>query len=221
MQAARANQYLLTLITTATIIGMAALSACGGGEQAAAPVENPDLIVKVQHVDQYRELAGELPDGQYVVLTLNLENTSTQSLDILPTDFELEKIADNPEDVYTQTNETGLLSAFIKTYGDEHINHLLENVSSPVYPKRAVQRYLIYMLPSKGDPAKFRLLYKPYNIAIPLVSEETLVKDHRTATAVDSSPVSDEESAEDEESDEDKTSEDSSSEEDFSEYPDM
>ena len=153
------------------------LVACGG--KPATPTATPTLQVAVTQADQYKQLGSKIPDGQYVVLKLNLQNSATEGLNVTPGDFQIEKVSANASDKYTQKNETGLSSPFTTLYGMENRDKLLESSVSMVYPKRDVQRYIIYMLPSDADLSSFRLIYSPMGVSVPLVSTTTVVSDHR------------------------------------------
>lgn len=152
--------------------------AAGGGQQAVS-TEPPPFDIRVVHVGQFSKLSDSLPDGQYVVVTLKINNKSNETQWLAPKDFVIQNITDNEADQYEQENEVQLLSSFMKEYGDDKLNQLLEGVETSIHPRMDVERYIIYMLPEKASMDSYRIVYKPYDFKINLVGPDTEVSDRR------------------------------------------
>ena len=118
-------------------------------------------------------------DGQYLVVTLTIENTGNKTETIQPNQLLLTNKTENEAEKYTQEIEKSMMIPFMREYGQENLDRLVETQPITVNPRVKAERYMIFMVPEKASLGSYNLLYKPYELELPLLSEATAVDDRR------------------------------------------
>lgn len=165
------------------------LSACSGNNAGtSAHKENTTLQIDVVQIDSLAKLGDKVPDGQYMVVKTTIKNLSNQSMTLNPTDFALENITKDEKERYSQPAEKFLTFAFIKDYGQDSKDKLVDTTPMSLYPRLQLERYFVFMVPADVKPNQYQLTYKPINVTTPLVSGNTIINDHRNDSAVSGEP---------------------------------
>lgn len=154
---------------------------CGQKKEGNAPVDPETVPLKfsVPQIEQYTRLGKKTADGQFIVVKVHIQNTGVKAETVKPADLMLTNVTDKEEEKYTQNLEAGMSPFFAQEYGPENRDRILENAPVNINPRIQVDRYIVFMLPSHTQLDKYRLLYKPYNLEIPLITEVTVLEDRR------------------------------------------
>jgi hypothetical protein len=165
------------------------ISACGGGDEDAAKKLKapPQLSVDVLQTDQTLSLGSKTPDGQYLILRTQIKNLGNKPLLLLPADFMLQNITDKDAERYSQPAEKFMGMPFSATYGNALRDKLVDTAPINAYPRLQLERYFVFMVPVEARPKQYQLLYKPFELASPLVSGKTIVHDNRYNTPANQS----------------------------------
>lgn len=161
------------------------LAGCGGGASQETKKEEAPVKMAISQIDQVLHIGDKIADGQYWVIRGSMENTSTKSLVLQPTEFFLQNITDKPEEQFSQPAEKFMTQEFQKDFGKHLKDKLMDFNPTNLYPRLQVERYFVFMVPVDAKPDEYQLLYKGNQLTVtaPLVTPETLINDRRNDTA--------------------------------------
>jgi len=159
------------------------MAACGGPAKPASEGP-PPYEISIKKVEQWSALGNQAPDGQYVVVLLNIKNTSNATQNLAAWDFEIQNITTKPEEQYSQVTEAGIANPFFQAYGAETAKLLLDKAAHVVHPRMEVQRYVVYQLPKDAFLSRYQLYFKPQDLKMPLEGDDVEVTDHRDSSDV-------------------------------------
>lgn len=136
---------------------------CAAPQQTQQTTEElPDIVeMRVVQVDQYTRLGDKKADGQYVVARIMLKNVSSESIMMSPAQWKLKNVAGPEEDQYSQPPERGMTPGFVKVYGAENKDKVVDYAASTIHPQLEVERYLVFLLPRNATLEDYVLVYTP------------------------------------------------------------
>ena len=114
-----------------------------------------------------------------MVIQVGLENLKTEPTQIPITDVVLETVTTDPKEHYTLTPDTQLLFDFLRVYGGDKSDRLLGGGTIKLNPRINVERYVIFTSPEAATLDQYQLLFKTYNVRIPLNSQSVVINDYR------------------------------------------
>lgn len=176
---------LMTGILALSCIGMLTaggvmLSGCGGGTTAPKEeAKDTSIQMEVAEINQLTKLGDKAADGQYLITRVLMKNNSNETIILNPTDFMLENITDKEEERYSQPSEKFMTVPFGQTYGEATRDKLMDLNPSNLYPRLQLERYFVFMVPADAKAEQYQITYTPKSISAPLVSDATVVNDHR------------------------------------------
>lgn len=175
---------LLLAAATLALTSISLLSGCGISPTDSEAVEKPPVEVSIDQVDQRYNLGTKKADGQFVIIKFSVKNVSNQDVSITPREFAIEATGLKAEDSYVQPFEDFFAMHFGNTYGLNLQDKVITSATPLlIHPKISSERYVIFTLPDDALLEKYELLLKTYKLKVPLVSNTTVINDHRNEIA--------------------------------------
>ena len=171
-----------TLLAIGFVFTLSSFYGCGSSSPEKASENKPEdapYSITLKQVDQHKRLGRKLSDGQYIVMQMGFENLKPEPLQIPASDVVLETMTTDPKEHYVLTPETSTMYDFLKVYGGEKMDRLLGGSAVKLNPRANVERYVVFTIPEAATLDQFQLLFKTYNVRIPLNSQSVVINDYR------------------------------------------
>jgi len=152
----------------------------GSNTKKESAAEKTTADIKISQVQQYLKLGRKTtPGGQYVVLGIVLKNDTNEEIPIKLEGFSLRKKSSSKDtNVYHIKPETKLTSAYKQTFGRENAEKSFDK-DKTVRPGFSFPQDLIFILPENSDVNNYELIYKPFDLTLPLNNSAITIIDKR------------------------------------------
>ncbi len=136
-----------------------------------------DLALQTETVTLIHKIGNKVSDGQYVIVTLKMQNLTKVSKTIGVDKFAIELVSE--EGGYSQPVEKGLSFEYAKMAGKEKREKVLDMQPVVLHPQIQAERYAIFTLPVDAELERYQI--RVDNAVTPVLGEQTYVQDLRNA----------------------------------------
>ncbi|MEB3287545.1 MAG: hypothetical protein VKJ04_08590 [Vampirovibrionales bacterium] len=170
---------LLGVLVISFLFSSLLFSGCGKKKAVEEKEDLPKANITLKQVDQRKKLEKRVSDGQFVILTLYIENPTNKQVMIPAKEILLETTTTNEDDFYTLSPEKTLGQAFKRVYGGVKGPRLITDKDIYLNPKMTATRFLIFTLPNAATLGEFQLHIKSQDLKLPLNSQSVVLNDYR------------------------------------------